>query len=98
MCAAQLFQFVRHSRGEVDLAWHELDPQTELVRLKSTKSSSRARIDAPLRIRRSAAVDTFSPAFSAARYDAVITIALSGVRMSRPSIPSNRSRARSSCS
>ncbi|MNT19843.1 hypothetical protein D3C72_1551230 [compost metagenome] len=74
-----------------------LIPKPSLVRLKSTISSSSACMRAPLLIKRDAAPDTFSPAFSAARYDAVIWMVWSGLRMSCPSIPRNRLRARSTC-
>lgn len=65
-------------------------PRPSRVRLKSTRSSTRARIDSPLRIRRAAAMETASPAFRAARCDAVATIVLSGLRMSCPSMPRSR--------
>jgi hypothetical protein len=42
--------------------------------------------------------DTSDPAFSAAKYEAIIWMVFSGLRMSWPSIPSNKLRARSTCS
>ena len=74
-----------------------LIPKPNLVRLKSTKLSSSPFMEAPLRIRAAAASNTSVPAFNAARYEAVIWIALSGLRMSWTSIPSSKLRARSTC-
>lgn len=71
-------------------------PRPSFVPLKSHRSSRSVCMRAPLFISWAAASDTLPPAFSAARYDAVIWMVRGGLRMSCPSIPSNRLRVCSS--
>jgi hypothetical protein len=67
MRPTELLNLIREQRRQVGVFFGKGDAQPNLVRLKSTRSSSSAFMDAPLRIRREAASDTLSPAFSAAR-------------------------------